>query len=223
MPDFFLPLTVAPGAHLFIDPIGGPAQSQFTQGNQISLAEKVFDSPLRLAADIDLAFIQALTEIVMRQVDQHNIVGGVKKGVGDGFAHLNAGNAADDIVQAFEVLDVYGGKHVDTGIEKLFDILPAFGVARAWRIAVRQFINQDQRRPARQRGIEIEFVDVASTMREAALGEGAEPFQHRRGLFPTVGFRHADQNIQSLGAQPLRFRQHCPGFTDARTGAKEHF
>ena len=42
-----------------------------------------------------------------------------------------------------QVLDVYGGKHVDTGIEKLFDILPAFGVARAWRIAVRQFINQD--------------------------------------------------------------------------------
>jgi hypothetical protein len=38
-----------------------------------------------------------------------------------------------------------------------------------------------------------------------------------------VGFRHANQNIQPLGAQPLRFRQHRPGFTDARAGAKEHF
>jgi hypothetical protein len=40
MPDFFLPLTVAPGAHLLIDPIGGAAQSQLAQGNQVPLRKK---------------------------------------------------------------------------------------------------------------------------------------------------------------------------------------
>ncbi len=55
------------------------------------------------------------------------------------------------------MLNVDGGEHVDAGIQQLFNILPAFGMARAGRVAVRQFVHQDQRRTARQRGIEIEF------------------------------------------------------------------
>ena len=39
-------LAVAPGAHLLIDAVGGAAQGQLAQRNQIALAEKVFDSAL---------------------------------------------------------------------------------------------------------------------------------------------------------------------------------
>ncbi len=46
MPDLFLPLAVAPGAHLFIDRSAVRRKSQLTQGNQVSFAEKVFNSPL---------------------------------------------------------------------------------------------------------------------------------------------------------------------------------
>jgi hypothetical protein len=40
VPDFLLALAVAPGAHLLIDAIGGAAQSQFAQRNQIPLRKK---------------------------------------------------------------------------------------------------------------------------------------------------------------------------------------
>ena len=120
------------------------------------------------------------------------------------------------------MLDVDGGEDVDTGFEQFFDVLPAFRVARTRRVAVRQFVHQDQRRTAGQRGIKVKFMDVASAMGNAFLREGAEPLQHGGGIFAAVGFRHADQNIQPLSAQPLRFRQHCPGFAHPGAGAEKH-
>lgn len=64
VPDFLLALAVAPGAHLLIDAVGGAAQGQLAQRNQIALAEKVFDSALGLAADVDFALIEPLAQIV---------------------------------------------------------------------------------------------------------------------------------------------------------------
>lgn len=64
MPDLFLALTVAPGAHLLIDPIGGTAQRQLAQGDEVALAKEVLDGPLGLAADIDFSLIEPLTQIV---------------------------------------------------------------------------------------------------------------------------------------------------------------
>jgi hypothetical protein len=59
----FSSLTVAPGAHL-IDAIGGAAQGQFAQRNQVAFAEEMLDGALGLTGDIDLAFVQALAQIV---------------------------------------------------------------------------------------------------------------------------------------------------------------
>ncbi len=46
---------------------------------------------------------------------------------------------------------------VDAGVEQFLDVLPALGVARAGRVGVRQLVDQDQRRLARQRGVEVEL------------------------------------------------------------------
>jgi len=40
------------------------------------------------------------------------------------------------------MLDIDGGVHVDSGIEQLMHILPAFQMARARHIRVRQFVHQ---------------------------------------------------------------------------------
>ena len=207
---------------MLIDPVGGTAQRQLAQGDQVALAKEVLNSPLGLAADIDFPFIEPLAEIVRGQVDQHYVVGGVEKRIGDGFTDLHAGDAADDVVQALEVLDVNGGKHVDAGFQQLFDVLPAFRMTGAGRVAVRQLIDQDQRRAAGQGAVKVKLFNVAPAVGEAALGQGAEPLKHRRRLFTPVGFRHANQNIQPLGAQPLRFRQHRPGFPHPRAGAEKN-
>ena len=120
------------------------------------------------------------------------------------------------------MLNVNGGKHIDAGFQQLFDVLPAFRMTRSGRVAVRQLIDQDQRRAAGQGAVKVKLLHVAPAVGKAAQGQGTQPLKHRRRLFSPVGFRHANQDIQPLGAQPLRFRQHRPGFTDPGAGAEKY-
>ena len=62
------------------------------------------------------------------------------------------------------MLHVNGGKDVDTRFQQLLDILPALWMTRAWRVAVRQFVHQDQRRTAGEGGIEIKFRHQTTAM-----------------------------------------------------------
>ena len=68
-----------------------------------------------------------------------------------GFAHANTDDPADQVIQAFQVLDVEGGPYVDAGAEQFFDVLPAFGVARAGDVGMGVFVNQQQAGTTRQR------------------------------------------------------------------------
>lgn len=64
MPHFLFTRMPPPGAHLLIYAIGSTAQCQFTQGDQIAFAEKMFNGALRLPGNIDFAFFQPLAQIV---------------------------------------------------------------------------------------------------------------------------------------------------------------
>ncbi|VEA72345.1 Uncharacterised protein [Serratia rubidaea] len=175
-----------------------------------------------VAGQIHLAFIQSPLQIVRRQVDQHHLGGLIEDVVGDGFAHAYAGNAADHVVQALQVLYVDGGQHVDAGIQQLLHILPALGVARAVGVAVGQFIHQDQRRVTRQRGVQIEFAHHAAAVLDPFLRQYAQPVQQRGGFIAAVGFHHPDQNVKAQSALPLGLLQHGVGFADAGAGAEKH-
>ncbi len=219
---FSRPLGVAKLAHLVIDPIGGAAQRQLAQGDQVAFAEEVLNGALGLAGNIHFAFVQPSAQIVRRQIDQHHFAGLVKHVVGHRFAHPHAGHAAHYVVQAFQMLYVDGCQHVDAGIQQLFHILPAFGVARTVSVAVRQFIHQHQRRVARQRGVEIEFMHQPAAMLDAFLRQQRQAVEQGGGLAAAVGFHHADQHVQPLSAQTLGFLQHGVGFADAGAGTEEY-
>lgn len=89
----------------------------------------MFDGALGTAGNINLSFVQALAQIVRRQVNQYHLIGRIKERVGHRLAHLNAGHAADHVVQAFKMLNVNRCEHINAGLEQLFNILPAFGMA----------------------------------------------------------------------------------------------
>lgn len=91
----------------------------------------MFNGAFGLTCNIDFSFMQSLAQIVWRQIDQHHFVRRVEKGIGYGFANLNAGHAADHVVQAFEMLNIYRGENINACFKQLFNVLPAFGVARA--------------------------------------------------------------------------------------------
>ena len=101
--------------HLVVDAIGRAAQRQFAQRGQIAGGEEVLGRPPGRLRHIDLAFVQALNELVGREVDQHDVGGLLQDRVGHGLAHGDAGDAGDDVGEAFEMLDVERGPDVDAG------------------------------------------------------------------------------------------------------------
>ena len=126
---------------MLINAIGSTAQCQFAQGDQITFTKKMFNGALRLPGNIDFAFFQPLAQIVRGQVHQHYVVGGIEKRIGHGFPYLNSGDAADHIIQTFQMLNVDGCENINASFQQFFDILPAFRMTRTWRITVRQFVH----------------------------------------------------------------------------------
>ena len=104
------------GEQLLVDPLGGAPQRQFAQRRQIARREIMLERPLGLLGDIDLALLQPLDQFVRREVDQLDLVGAVEHRIRHGLAHPDMGDLRDDVVQAFDVLDVEGGVDVDAGV-----------------------------------------------------------------------------------------------------------
>ena len=75
------------------------------------------------------------------------------------------------------MLDVERRPDVDARLEQLLDILPAFGVTAVWRVGVREFIDHDEPWLARERGVEIEFLNHAPLMGDASTGQDLQPFR----------------------------------------------
>lgn len=114
-----------PGAHLLIYAIGSTAQCQFAQGDQITFAEKMFNGALRLPGNIDFAFFQSLAQIVQGK-STSTTSSAASKRIGHGLPYLNSGDAADHIIQTFQMLNVDGSENINASFQQLFDVLPAF-------------------------------------------------------------------------------------------------
>ena len=78
--------------HLVVDPVGGAAQGELAQRGQIAGGEEVLNRAPRCLGDVDLAFVQALDQLVGRDVDEHDVVGALEDTVGHGLAHRDAGD-----------------------------------------------------------------------------------------------------------------------------------
>ncbi len=135
-----------------IDALGGAAQREFAQRGQVLRLEEVVDGARRRVLHVDLALGEALEQFVGREVDQHDLVGLIEHRVGHGLAHAHLGDLQDDVVEAFEVLDVERGPDVDAGVEQFLDVLPALGMAAARHVACARLVDQQQAR-ARARAL----------------------------------------------------------------------
>ena len=76
-----------PGLHVDVDALGGAAQGELAQREQVAAPEEAARGPLLLLAQVDLAFPEPQQELLGREVHQHDLVGAVHDRVGDGLAH----------------------------------------------------------------------------------------------------------------------------------------
>jgi hypothetical protein len=175
-----------------------------------------------LVRNIDLAFAQALDEIVRRDVDQLDRIGAIEDGIRDGFAHPDAGDLRDDVVEALDVLDVHGGIDVDAMAEDFLDVEITLGMAAARRVGVSEFVDQHDLGAQRDDGIEVHFLDGLAAIGHRFAGDDRQPLEQRLGLLASMGFHHADDHIGAVLAFGAGVLEHFIGLADARSGADEY-
>ncbi len=114
------------GDHLLVDPLSGAAQGKFAQRGQVAGLEVAADGALGLLRQVDLPLLEALDEVFRGQIDDLDVVGAVDDRVRHRLAHAHAGDRGDDVVEAFDVLDVQRRVDVDAGGQQFLDVEVAF-------------------------------------------------------------------------------------------------
>ena len=137
----------------------------------------------------------------------------------------DAGNARDYVIQAFQVLNVERGPDIDAGVQQLLDVLPALGVAGLWfainQVGMRQFIDQQDRGRALERGVEIEFAARDAAIANFQEWELLESLQETLGFASPVRFHIADHHIDAGRSRAARGFEHGIGLADAGGSAEE--
>ena len=209
------------GLHLRVHPLGGAPERELPERDQVALPEEVPDRLLGLLRQVDLALLQSAEQLVGREIHQLDLVGPLEHGVGDRLAHDHAGDLGHDVVQALDVLDVERRVHGDPGVEQLEHVLPPLGMAGARGIGVRQLVDEDDRRPASQRGVQVELLEGGGPVGHDAGGQDLEPLEQRFRLGPPVGLDAADDNVHPVRPEHPRRLEHRVRLADAGGGAEE--
>ncbi len=207
--------------HLRVDAIGGGSHGQLAQGHQIAAAEEVGDGALGLLGNVDLALAQALQQLLRRQVHQLDVVGLFQYPVGQSLAHADVGDAFDDVVEAFEMLDVERGVDVDARTQDLLHVLIAFFVAAAGDVGMSQFVDQHQGRTALQHGVQVQLLEGAALVGDVPARHGGQAPGELFGFPAAVGFDNAHHQIDTLAQPSAGGGQHFVGLAHARRGAQE--
>ena len=215
-------LRVAVVEHLVVDAVGRAAQRHLAQRNEVALAEEALDGSLGLLGEIHLALGHAIEQLFGREVDELYLVGAVEHGIGQRLPDAHAGHLAHDVVQALEVLHVERGVHADTGGEEFLHVLPAFRVARARGVRMRKLVDEQQRRPARERGIDVEFAQHGALVRDLARGKRFEAFEEGGGIATIVRFDDSHDDVGARGPLGTGVGEHRVGLADAGRGAEEN-
>ncbi|SHT88073.1 Uncharacterised protein [Mycobacteroides abscessus subsp. abscessus] len=146
-----------------------------------------------------------------RDVDKLDLFGPAHHCVRHGFALHDPGDLFDDVIQAFQVLHVDGGQHVDPRIQDLVDVLPTLGVSAARHIGVCHLIDEHQGRPALQHGVHVQLIHRCSAVDHLLGWNELQPIEQFGGLTTTVGLYHRGHHIGSAPGPAMRLVEHGEG------------
>jgi hypothetical protein len=209
-----------------IHPIRRAAQREFAQRQEIGLAEEPFGRSAHPVGRIHLACLQAVQQVVGRQVDQLDFIGFVEYPIRQRLLLADTRDAGDDVVQTLEMLNVERTPNADAGVQQLLDVLPALGMP--WQrlalgnVRVCELIDEHDRGRASQSGVEIEFASSDAAVADLEQRQLLETLEQALGLDAPMGFDVGDDDIGAAGAcRPGRF-QHRVGLAHAGRGAEEN-
>ncbi len=207
---------------LLVDPLGGAAQCKLAQRGEVFRREEVLQGALRLVRHVDLAFAQALDEVVRGDIDELDGVGTVEHRIRHGLAHPDPGDLGDDVVQALDVLDVDRRVDVDAVGEDFLDIEVALGMPAAGRVGVGELVDKDDLRMPRDHRVEVHLLDGVAAIADRFAGDDRQALEQRFGFLAPVGLDDADHDIGAVLALGAGLQKHLIGLADAGRGADEN-
>ncbi len=208
---------------LFIHALGGAPERKLPESGKIAGRKIMVERALGLLRHIDLALAKPLHQLVRRQVDDFDVIGGVEHGIGHGLAHADVRDLRDHVVQAFDMLDVQRGVDVDAGGEQLLHVEIALRVAASRRVRMREFVHQRELRPPRENGVEVHLLHRPPPVIDNLAGDDFKAGDERLRLGAGMGFHDPDRDIGAVGPPRARRQQHFIGLADARRRAQEDF
>ena len=201
-------------AHLGVDPFGGAAKRELAQGDEVPLAEERVGGAHGLGAEVDLALLEPLPQLVRGQIHEADLVGQLEHRVGHRLPYDHAGDLGHHVVEALDVLHVQGGVDMDPCRQQLLDVLPALLVAGALGVRVGQLVDQDELGLARERAVQIELLEGDPPIGDRPPWEQLEALQELRGLAAAVGLDDSDHRVRGPRPPPRgpppAWRRSCP-------------
>ena len=127
----------------------------------------------------------------------------------------------DLVVEAFQMLDVHIGHHIDARIQQDLHVLPSLGAFRTRHIGVRQFIHDADRGPPHLDRGSIHLLQRHAPIIDGLRRDHFQSFGFCDGVLPFVRLEVADNNVLPLSFEMLRFLQHAIGLAHARRVAEQ--
>ena len=211
------------GQQLLVNPLCRAAKRELTKGRQVSGRKIVLDRPLRRVRHIDLAVMQPFDQVIGRQVDDLYIVGAIDDRIGNRFAYADTGDLGDDVVQAFDMLDVERRIDVDAAREQFLHIHIAFGMTAAGRVGMRQFVDQDETGTPRNDGVNVHFIENAALVVDRPTRHHLQAIDQRLGFLAAVSLDDADDDIDPVGFARMGRGQHFKGLADTGRCTQKNF
>ena len=147
---------------------------------------------------VNLAALEAIAQVLRRQVHVDQLIGHAQDVVGDALLDLDAGGLLHDVVQTLQVLNVQRADDVDACPNQLFNILVALGISTARSVGVGQLVDQGHCGMANQKSVEVHFLQNDAMVFDPAARHLFQVADQGRRLRPAMGFHHADDHVHAF-------------------------
>src|SRR5262249_42882239 len=164
-----------------------------------------------------------LDQVFRREVDDFDVVRFIENAIRHCFAYANTRDPGDDVVEAFDMLNVEGGEDIDAGGDELLDVEVALRMPAAWSVSVGKLVDQDDLRAALEDRVEIHVGKEMSFVVDLLPWNHLEAFQQHLGLAPPVSFDDADHDIDAVAPPGLGRQQHLVSLANPRSRPQENF
>ena len=203
-----------------VDLVGNPHERELTQCSEVAGAEVVRQCRLGAFGRVDVAVGHAPSQCLGRLVDEVHLVGSPNQRVGNDLALRRPGDALDDVVERFEVLDVDRRDHVDARVEEQLDVLVALRCATPRDVGVGELVDEtDTRRPLDD-GVDVHLLELRTAIGQVPSRHHLEITDLLDGARPAVGLHHPDDDVGAALSATMSLLQHGVGLAHTRCRAE---